>query len=90
MGKKRINKTRFTKKNLNKVPNIPGVYEILNDRGEALYVGKTNYLRERLNDHLGKIRGKYFRVRFMPPKAAEKVENKLIQEKNPKYNKRKW
>lgn len=91
MGKKRINKTKFSRKNLEKVPNTPGVYEIINNKGQTLYVGKTNNLRNRLYDHLGDFRGgNFFRARFMPPKAAEKVENKIIREKNPRYNERQW
>jgi excinuclease UvrABC nuclease subunit len=73
------------------VPNKPGVYEILDSRFETIYVGKSNHLRDRLMDHLGEFRGaRYFRVRFMPPKAAEKVENKIIREKRPRYNERMW
>ncbi len=86
-----MNKRPLSKKGIDPVPNIPGVYEILDKDGNTLYVGKSNHLRDRLEDHLGEFRSaKYFRVRFMQPKAAEKVENRLIKERRPKYNIRDW
>ena len=91
MGRKRMNKRPFTKKYIKEVPNIPGVYELLSGGGETVYVGKSNRLRERLYDHLRELKDvKFFRVRFMPPKAAEKFENKIIKKKKPKYNRRMW
>jgi excinuclease UvrABC nuclease subunit len=91
MGRKRMNKRPFTKKNIEEVPNVPGVYELLDADGDAVYVGKSNHLRDRLYDHLGEFRNaRFFRVRFMPPKAAERVEDRIIREKKPKHNVRKW
>lgn len=91
MGKKWMKRRPFLKKYIKDVPNVSGVYEILNAEFETIYAGKSNHLRDRLLDHLGEFRGaKYFRVRFMPPKAAEKVENKIIRKKKPRYNKRMW
>jgi len=86
-----MNRRRFCRSEVEKVPNIPGVYEILDSELNPLYVGKSNHLRDRLHDHLGEFRGaRYFRVRFTPPKAAEMVENRLIKEKKPRYNERMW
>ena len=91
MGRKRMNKRPFNRKNIEDVPNIPGVYELLDADGDTAYVGKSNRLRDRLYDHLGEFRDvRFFRVRFMPPKAAEKVEDRIIREKKPKHNVRKW
>ena len=91
MGKKWMKRRPFSKKYIEEVPNVPGVYEILDAKLKTIYAGKSNHLRDRLLDHLGEFRGaKYFRVRFMPPKAAEKVENKIIRKKKPRYNERMW
>lgn len=86
-----MNRRRFCRSEIENVPNIPGVYEILDSEFNTIYAGKSNHLRDRLMDHLGEFRGaKFFRVWFMPPKAAEKVENRLIRKKKPKYNRRMW
>jgi len=88
MGKKWMKRKPLSKKYIDEVPNIPGVYEILDSRFNTIYAGKSN-LRDRLMG--GEFKeARYFRVRFMPPKAAEKVENKIIRKKNPKYNLRDW
>jgi len=91
MGRKWMKRRPFNKENLKDLPNVPGIYELLDKNGETIYAGKSNHLRDRLLDHLGKFKdAEYFRVRFMPPKAAEKVENRIIRRKKPKYNRRKW
>jgi excinuclease UvrABC nuclease subunit len=89
--RKRVNRRKFCRSQIETIPNVPGVYEILDSEFNTIYVGKSNHVRDRLLDHLGEFKGaKYFRARFMPPKAAEKVENKIIRKKKPKYNKRLW
>jgi len=86
-----MKKRPFNRENLKNVPNVPGIYELIDRNEKTIYTGKSNHLKERLSDHLGRFKdAKFFRVRFMPPKAAEKVENKIIKKKKPRYNRRKW
>lgn len=42
----------------NKPPAEPGEYRIRNEKGEIVYVGETNNLRRRMNEHIrsGKIK----------------------------------
>lgn len=42
----------FTRKEITKVPEAPGVYELLNREGKVLYIGKTKNLKSRLLSHL--------------------------------------
>lgn len=93
MGKKRMNRQYFNKKSLLKVPERPGVYELIGPRNKTKYVGKANNLRRRLRQHLNQrdVQGTMgFRVRFAPPSVAEKIENRIIKKKKPPFNERLW
>ena len=40
------------KKELTLIPKLPGVYRMLNDKGEILYVGKAKNLPNRLKSYI--------------------------------------
>jgi len=42
----------FTKKEMENIPNRPGVYLLMNTNGMVLYIGKTKDLRKRLLSHI--------------------------------------
>ena len=86
------------KTKINRLPEQPGVYMYLDERGETLYVGKARVLRDRVRTYLGSFRGS--------PKTAALItethdlevvvtdsvvealvlESHLIKQRNPKYN----
>jgi len=43
---------KFTKENINKVEELPGVYKFLDRNANVIYVGKAKNLRNRLNSYL--------------------------------------
>jgi len=83
---------------LNTLPNNPGVYQFLNDKGKVIYVGKANNLRHRVRS--------YFHENITSAKTAVLVkkiddiqliitdneiealvlENNLIKKFKPRYN----
>ena len=81
------------------IPSVPGVYRMLDHRGNVIYVGKAKSLRERVASyfHLGaahpkKITEMVGRVRSIEVEetgselAALLLENSLIKEHQPRYN----
>lgn len=94
MFNKRTNKKRFSKKNIKNVaPEGSGVYEIVNSKGESLYVGKSNNVKRRLLEHIDHkdVCGAHGFRTYKPPRgySAERYEDVLIQKK-PKKNIRPW
>lgn len=88
-----MNRRPFTEKSIREVPKRSGVYELIGPGNKTKYVGKANNLRRRLRQHLNQmdIPGvTAFRVRFAPPIAAEKIENRKIKRKKPPFNIRQW
>lgn len=84
---------------LSGIRSVPGVYRMLDRRGDIIYVGKAKSLRERVASyfHLGaahpkKIREMVGRVRSIEVEetgselAALVLENTLIKEHQPRYN----
>lgn len=82
------------------LPEKPGVYRFLGDDEKILYVGKSKNLKQRLNSYrsikaekadkrlvrlVNATRSITFKV-CSSEKAALRLENKLIREFNPRYN----
>jgi len=86
------------KKQLNNLPNTPGVYIFKSRYGKVLYVGKAIHLRKRVNYYFkhSYTRGKLIQLVnniskidfIVTSNEAEAllVENRLIKQEKPKYN----
>ena len=81
----------------NQLPLLPGVYIMLDDRGEVIYVGKTKTLKNRVSsyfhgDHLPKVAAMVEKVAdFQVIVAGSEfealvLENSLIKRHKPHYN----
>jgi DNA polymerase III subunit epsilon len=81
------------------LPNEPGVYRMLNAHGKILYVGKATSLKSRVNSYFTGRKGKasktkelisqVFDLHVSPlatPLEAALLENDLIKEHDPPYN----
>lgn len=93
MTLRRTNKKPMSKHNIKKFHNKKGVYEIVDRNGNSKYVGKSDNLERRLKEHLSKKDvkgGSHFRTYSKQGVSAEKLENKLIKNKKPNINIRKW
>lgn len=84
---------------LNQVPQLPGVYQWKNARGEIIYVGKSKSLRDRMRSYFGAPRGLSSKTRRMVGQIADfaiiitanelealLLEMTLIKEHRPRYN----
>ena len=87
----RKNKTPFSKKAIKRLTKRSGLYQLFSGK-KTVYVGKSKDTRRRLNEHIneGKKKATHFKITYMPAKKAEKKENRVIRDKKPKYNKRKY
>lgn len=87
---RRKNKAKFTKSELDKLPDSSGMYRIQTEGGRTNYVGVSNNVKERLKQHKreGNIPGSYFSIEYMPKSKAETKENSVIRREKPKHNKR--
>ena len=89
---------RFNDK-LKLVPELPGVYQMINDKDAVIYVGKARSLRNRLRSYFQAGAGHNAKVRAMVEKVADfeyiitdterealVLESNLIKELRPHYN----
>lgn len=86
------------KKQIDALPNNPGVYQYFNAEGEIIYVGKAKNLKKRVssyftkNHEIGKTRvlvSKIVSLKYIVVKSAEDallLENNLIKQYQPRYN----
>jgi len=97
MFKYKTKKWKFTKKNLQKAPKLPGVYTFYNNDGVVLYVGKSVELRSRLKSYkshnlLPKTTKLVSEItHFSLVKVSTELESLLLEAKlingyKPKYN----
>jgi len=83
---------------LKTLPDGPGVYRMLNEKGEVLYVGKASSLKKRVSAY-AKISGHSNRIAHMISETAEMIfvstaseiealllESNLIKRLKPRYN----
>ena len=81
----------------NNLPQLPGVYIMLDDRGEVIYVGKAKKLKNRVTsyfrgEHLPKVAAMVAKVRDFNVIVASSefealvLENSLIKRHKPHYN----
>ncbi len=88
----------FDKKNLQIIPEKPGVYLFYDKKGNLLYIGKARNLRERIRTHLNaeyenprlnlmieKVKKFEFIITSSEPEALL-LENNLIKNKKPRFN----
>jgi len=81
------------------LPTGPGIYQLKDDSGTVLYVGKAAVLRNRVRSYFQSVRGKdpktrelmrhvtdFEFIRTDSPAEALILENELIKKLQPKYN----
>lgn len=81
------------------VPDNPGVYMMLDERGEIIYVGKAKNLKNRLRSYFFNLSGRPKKVSAMLEHVADfryiicasevdalLTENNLIKKHTPRYN----
>src|SRR6478672_4347149 len=86
-------------KRLSALPTGPGIYQLKDDNGTVLYVGKAAVLRNRVRSYFQSLRGKDSKTRELmrhvtdfefirtdSPTEALILENELIKKLQPKYN----
>lgn len=86
------------KTKIDRLPEQPGVYIYLNERGETLYVGKARVLRDRVRSYLSSFRASPKTTALVTEThdlevvvtdsvvEALVLESHLIKQRNPKYN----
>ncbi len=86
------------RKNVKVAPEAPGVYRMLNENGEILYVGKAKNIKKRivaythieqLTIRLQRMVAEVRKMEFIIVENENRaliVENELIKKFNPKYN----
>lgn len=83
---------KATDSNINKLSDNPGVYGLFTNAGTNLYIGKVKRFRadERVMEHKDKGIIPFKKVGFISTKTQEealRLEQRLIKQKKPRYNK---
>ena len=86
------------KKEIKKFPSLPGIYRMINDKNEIIYIGKAKDIKKRVNSYFGKnhasprtkmmvsnINSIEFTVTNTEAEALI-LENNLIRNHMPRYN----
>ena len=85
-----VNKTKFDKSSIDKLPNNkPVLYRIKTDGGKENYIGiaKKGRVQDRLKEHLGSIPGARIEIeQFSSIADARNKEKNVIKRNQPKYN----
>ncbi len=96
-----MNSRVFEEKFSEKIPDVPGVYFFIGDRGEILYIGKATSLRDRIRSYFSQdillARGPKIsrmldiaeRIKWQKTDSALEallLEAELIRRENPPYN----
>lgn len=89
----------YLKDKANKLPLLPGVYIMKNDKGEIIYIGKAKLLKNRVSQYFGSQKRHNEKVRRMVDNVydfdhilvaseyeALVLECSLIKQNKPKYN----
>lgn len=84
---------------ISSLPNSPGVYQFLNDKGDIIYVGKAKDLKKRASSYFNKEYLENGKTRVLVDKTADikflivdtelealLLENNLIKKHQPRYN----
>ncbi len=86
------------KENVKLAPNLPGVYRMINQKGEVLYVGKAKNIKKRIISYthinkltmrLQKMVAEIYKMEFIVVENENRaliLENELIKKLHPKYN----
>ena len=90
---------KYLKELVKHTPNKPGIYRMINKKGETIYVGKAKNLRSRLQSYFrnsqkhgtktNKMLENIFDLRYSPTSTeleALILETNLIKNLKPKYN----
>lgn len=84
---------------LSQLPDSPGIYQYLDEKGALLYIGKAKNLKKRVKSYFINGKGHSYRIATMVGKIRDirytvvnnevealTLENNLIKEHQPKYN----
>ncbi|MGB3468636.1 MAG: excinuclease ABC subunit UvrC, partial [Cyclobacteriaceae bacterium] len=94
-----MDQTKFSTKEISKLPNQPGVYKYFNTDDQIIYIGKAKDLRKRVGSYFTKAAGVNRKTLKLVSEVAMLevvivnsefdallLENSLIKEYQPKYN----
>ncbi len=89
----------YLKEKISLLPNLPGVYNFLNDEGKVIYVGKAKNLKKRVSTYFTSKANENTKVRVMVKHIADirhtvvgseseafLLENNMIKNFQPRYN----
>lgn len=92
-------KSEIKKNSIESFPKLPGVYQMFDDHGNYLYIGKAKNLRQRLTSYFSEEGDGRYQIKFLMKKVhqietivtknekeALLLENTLIKKYQPRYN----
>lgn len=83
----------LSSRNIQAVPEAMGVYHLINNRHAVIFIGQSNNLRRRLEEHLEakSYHAQYFRwFRTRTEIEADHLESVHIDKHRPIHNASKW